>query len=157
MNQREVELVLAESSKAIDRQAAKLDTLRTQASGLISLGAVVVGLFVGLRGSDSEFSCLTWLGLAAFALVVVSGILILRPMAGWTFNQSARSLFNHAEKEAADDRKFSLARHLALDLERSYDKNDKRIDKLLLAYSLQLGSVLLVVAFLTIDAAVAQT
>jgi hypothetical protein len=153
MNQRDLELVLAESSKAINRQSAKLDTLRSQASALISLGAVVVGLFVGLPNSH-DFSWLTWVGLGAFAALVVTGLFVLVPRSGWNFNQSAKLLLDHAKKQPSN-RRWSLARHLALDLERSYDKNDARIDKLMLAYSLELVSLLLVVLFMTIDAAAA--
>lgn len=153
MKQSDIELVLAESSKAIDRQAAKLDNLRSQASALVSLGAVAVGLFISSRVSGSHFSCLTWLGLAAFIVLVLSGLWILWPRQGWLFNQSATGLFKLAEMKR-NTRSWSIAAHLATDLEKSYDINDTRLNRLFFLYSIGLVALLLVVVFLTIDAAV---
>ena len=79
-----------EERRLLSRQEAALDTLRTQAVAILSVGALVAGLF-GSHIVPGHHHGLTEVGivvaLVLFAISVVLSLAILRPRT-WTFDQT---------------------------------------------------------------------
>ena len=115
-----------EALRAIARQQAVLDGLRSRAATIFSAAALVTA-FLGAQAltREPELDLLAWLAIIAFVAVFVLALAILWPW-GFQFVLSAEILIeDHLGKQVSD-----LQKYLAGIWGKNYDRNQVRVDQL---------------------------
>jgi membrane protein YdbS with pleckstrin-like domain len=79
------ELAYHQSVHRAQLQSAGLDDLRTRASTVLTVSALVATFFVG-QAAQNGLSTLGWAALIVFGAVVVVSVAILFPTKGWVFS-----------------------------------------------------------------------
>lgn len=132
-----------ESRRALDRQAAAIDELRSRAGSILS-AASIVAAFLGaesLKGSE-PLPVLTWVAVTAFALCGLACAWVLRPRE-FTFLASAKQVI--ADRIVSEDRVDvdQLRWALAVQFEEWYDDNQR--DRTRMACAISVSCLALVV------------
>lgn len=94
------QLMLEEARRSVDRQSERLDVARARAVGLVGFGSVVAAAF-GLVGEGSR-SISGALALAAFVIVALSSLYVLRPRE-FHFEMSAHLMSEWLQDPAIED------------------------------------------------------
>ena len=122
-----LELVFAESLRALNYQQSALDNLRSRVTLLTAGAALVSSSFVGTALQSPRWGTATVVAIAAMTGVLVLALVICAPMWRWTFLSSASQLLVAVELGHDLD---SMRRHLATDFEKWLDANEKKLRKL---------------------------
>lgn len=124
---RRLELVFAESLRALNYQQGALDNLRSRVTLLTAGAALVSSSFTGTALQSQRWGVATVVAIAAMTGVLVLALVICAPMWRWTFLSSASQLLAAVDLDHDLD---SMRRHLASDFERWLDGNEKKLRKL---------------------------
>jgi hypothetical protein len=132
------ELAYEEAKRAIDRQSAQLDGLRSRAGILLAAISLATSFFGGLVLSNEALHddkdhvvTITLVGLAIASFVYSAGwcIRVLWPAhQAWKFSLSAEGILGKIEATGADE--GTVYRQLAREHESNYDANEKRLENL---------------------------
>ena len=118
-------LVTEDAVRAIDRQATRLNELRSRAGTFVTAGAVLAS-FLGAPAVAGSRRPATVAGTAAFLLVLGAAAYVLKPRKGWRFARAGLSglaAYDRPEFAEPDD----LARAYAKDLGDDYVENDGQL------------------------------
>lgn len=145
-----LELVLAESLRALNQQQAVLDNLRARAAVLLSAAALVTSFFgpPSLSHAGGRLGGMAVLAVAALGGVTAASGVLIWPRWQWDFRTSSRKLL----AAYVDDGRSvdEVRRGLAVTFESYVDANDRKLSVLQWAFVLgMLALVLEVVAWLT--------
>lgn len=126
-------LVYDEAVRALDRQAAAVDELRTRAATVLGAAALVAG-FLGAEVLERHPKISGWslAAVLAFTFVVIAVGSVLLPWR-WTFVTSPSAIINDYidtdDEVSLDQLRWAMALHH----ETNYDKNQRTRWKLLVA------------------------
>jgi hypothetical protein len=121
-----LEVVLAESLRALAHQQSLLDNLRSRAT-LLTTAAALVSTFPGLSaitGNNAKGKGAAVLAVLALVGVLVCTLVICAPWWRWYFRSSATALLGAVDAGHDLD---SIRRNLSRDFEKWVDHNDRRI------------------------------
>jgi len=135
------ELAYEEAKRAIDRQSAQLDGLRSRAGILLAAISLATSFFGGLVLSNEALhdkdlgATITLVGLA-IASFLYSGVWCVRVLwpahQAWKFSLSAEGILGKIEATNPDE--GTAYRQLAREHEANYDANEKRLEGLYLLF-----------------------
>ena len=131
-------IAFMESRRAIESQPAAIDELRSR-TGIVLAASAVSASFLGAAAAEhGEFSGLDVLALLAFIGSLICSLYVLWPRRnGWTFVLGAKTMLEDWRDRSAAD----LQAFLAENLEKHYDANKQKLDRLY--YWFQAASVFL--------------
>lgn len=136
-------VVYDEAVRALDRQAAAVDELRSRSATVLGAAALVAG-FLGPEALERNPRLNAWVVLAgaAFAAIAVAVGFVLFPRR-WTFTSSPRSMIQEYIDREDGVTLDSFRWGMALDHEKRYDDNEPT--RRWLAKALMLGNLALVI------------
>jgi hypothetical protein len=122
------ELAYEEARRALDGQEGALAAFRTRAGIVLSAVAIVTSFLGGQAIGASGFTTLSWVAIAAFAVVGVATLCVLWPDDNWQFEAIPNQVIGtYIER---DDELHvplhAIHRDLALHMENSYSSNERR-------------------------------
>jgi hypothetical protein len=142
-------VALDEARRAIDQQKADLAAARTAVTGLLGIGGVAASLLGGFAVSKSQpLNGWTWIGLGAFAAMVVVTCAVVWPYTFW-FDVRAVDLVAWAEQYHQDQ--DSVRRNLALFLDRDWRRNGRTMWWLTIARIPMMGLLLVEIGALLLS------
>ncbi|MGH3484338.1 MAG: hypothetical protein ACRDPQ_14020 [Nocardioidaceae bacterium] len=142
-------LALDEARRSLDHQSGELASIRGRAISLASIGSLAAA-FVGALASrdDAPVTALTWLGVAAYVLLIGISAAILAPWRLFTFAQRA----NVIERWASNGHQVAqMERSVAFYMDRQYHRNSKRLDLFAALYLLGLVFLFAEILFLLLE------
>jgi hypothetical protein len=119
-----LELVLAESLRALTYQQSALDNLRSRATLLTGGAALVSSSFVGAVFQGKQWGIATVVAISAMTGVLLLALAICAPVWRWRFLSSAAQLLAAVNADHGLD---SMRRHLALDFEQWLETNQVKL------------------------------
>jgi hypothetical protein len=131
-----LQLIYEEARRAVERQAARVNEVRTRASSVLAAASIVAaflgsGAFETAPTATAE-NVTAWAYLAAISFVGVGVLVawILRPRKSWVFQRRAdRQLHAYLEQGLSDDID-RMRQSLAQLLHQDYVENEQRINQL---------------------------
>lgn len=125
-------ILFSESCRHIDGQIAAVESLRTRSVALLSVAALVAGLFGPhlIAGRHSWWVDLAvWVALFAFGVTVLIALWILTPRQTWEFYQEINPYLDELS-DGKEVRASEMLYNLAADSEQSFSVNEGIIRKL---------------------------
>jgi hypothetical protein len=122
------ELAYEEARRALDGQERALMAFRTRAGVVLSAAAIVTSVLGGQAISASGFTTLSWLAIAAFAILGFAALCVLWPDDNWQFEAIPNQVIaTYIERDDGIDVPLhAIHRDLALHMENSYSSNERR-------------------------------
>ena len=145
-----LQFVWEEGLRAVERQTASLDEVRSRAAALLGAASIAAAFLASaaLEGGRS-FETATWIGSIAFALVGVETALILRPIPGWKFHRAPSVLLRDYVDHQSPADMDEMHRALAGCLEEDHAENKPKLDELYLGLTISCGALVVeILAFL---------
>jgi hypothetical protein len=150
-NAKSYELVYTESVRLLAQQSTVLESLRTRATFLLSTTtlALTFSAGVGLLGQGAKPlpSWILVVMLIVFVLIAGCTFAILWP-GHWGFGISANDVIDHYVESVPPYTLAMIHRDLAIYADREYDANERRLDRLFLAFKVGSGLLAVVVIVL---------
>ena len=119
-------IVYEQAERAIDRQASRLDEVRSRAATLFSAASIAASFLAGQAlDNHGKFRGGTWVGVVSFVIVGLAASYVLVPRTRhWKFTLGAPTLLDQwiGEKGATIDQ---LRERLARLLDANYDHNER--------------------------------
>jgi hypothetical protein len=121
-------LAYDEARRALDGQERALAAFRTRAGIVLSAAAIVTSFLGGQAIGANGFTTLSWVAIAAFAVVGVATLCVLWPDDNWQFEAIPNQVIGtYIERDdALDVPLHAIHRDLALHMENSYSSNERR-------------------------------
>jgi hypothetical protein len=122
------ELAYEEARRALDGQERALGAFRTRAGVVLSAAAIVTSFLGGEALGASGFTTLSWVAIAAFAIVGIASLCVLWPDDNWQFEAIPNQVIaTYVEREDnVHVPLHAIHRDLALHMENSYSSNERR-------------------------------
>lgn len=122
-----VVFIQQQAQRALDRQAARLESVRARAGTVLAAGSIS-GAVLGDRAfSGGQVAFAGWLGAAALAILVCALLAVLWPWQRWCFITSPQALIDdylRAETPAEMDEMLEL---VACHQENDYESNERKL------------------------------
>jgi len=141
------------SVRALDKQESLLDELRSR-TGILLAASSLATSFLGrdaFAGDASEI--LIVVALVAFVFSIGASVYVLLPRDDLVFSLVGSHVFESLYESAGDE--AEIHRRLAYDLDRFWEANDKKMQRLFRAF--RLGATALVVEILALAALLSDT
>jgi hypothetical protein len=135
-------LAYEEALRGVVQQQAVLTDIRGRAATMLGAASVSTSFLGGIALQDQKPTGWSWIAIGAFVAVGLLTIWILLPRRGWTFRMSARKLIKEYIESDNPAELHEMYRDLALHLEKHFDLNQNRLNRLFLR--LRLASAILV-------------
>lgn len=129
-------LAYDEAVRALSQQQTVLDNFRTRAGILLSAAAIATSFLGGQALRQGPMTAWSWLAVLGFVGLSASALLILWPRKDWEFAAIPRrliSIYIETEKPFSVER---IHRDLALHMQDSYDRNEARLERLIVYFRL---------------------
>jgi hypothetical protein len=141
-------LILEEARRALVQQQSDLNALRDRAGNLLQFAAITAAFLGGLtlRGK-ATLTDWTYAGATSFVVLSVVLIFVLLPR-HFTFTNNAKVMLETWDLKKGPD---YVAKHLARWLQTHYETNQKRIDRMTVAYIAAIVALAAEVSLLFID------
>ena len=120
------------SLRSLDKQEGLVDELRAR-TGLLIAASSLAASFLGQPALARAGTILTALALSAFAHSVASSLYVLIPKRGLVFSVAGSGLYEGLF-EFRDDM-TEVYRRMAYDLDRFWEANDRKLQRLFLAFT----------------------
>lgn len=141
------------SLRALDKQEALLDELRSR-TGILLAASSLATSFLGREAfGASRSGVLVALALIAFIVSIAASVYVLLPKNDLVFSLVGSHVFERLYEFAHDEPE--VHRRLAYDLDRFWDANDAKMQRLFWAF--RLGAAALVVEILALAALLSDT
>lgn len=136
-------LIYEESTRALDRQQAVVESLRTRAGVLIAAASVAT-TFLGRRAVDSNaaWTCLDWYAVGCFVGVAVLSLFILAPRRGWFYTHNIDLLCERYDHHQEWSTLGGMHRRLADANQSNWEDNKTKLSQMQVAFVI--ASLLLV-------------
>ena len=129
-------LVYAESVRAIDSQERAVDELRARAGVVLAAASIGTSLFGGATFADGVQTAAQWAAIVLFVMSTGLAVFVLLPRATWRFHTDVTSLLrDYVESERAASM-AEMHRSLAYFLDRAFEDNRSRLNRLYLLLTL---------------------
>lgn len=122
------ELAYEEARRALDGQESALTAFRTRAGVVLSAAAITTSFLDGQALTTHGFTTLTWVAIAAFAVLGVATLCVLWPDDNWQFEAIPNQIIaTYIERDdAVEVPLYAIHRDLALHMENGYGANESR-------------------------------
>jgi hypothetical protein len=131
--------------RSLDKQEKVLDELRAR-TGLLLAASSLAASFLGRPAIERSTPVLVILAFVAFAVSLVASLYILLPKRELLFSLVGAKVYEQMYEFRGD--MAEVHRRLAYDLDRFWEANDRKLQKLFLSFRIAVSALAVEIAFL---------